>query len=222
VPSLVQLLGSFSEDLRGGAAEALRKIGPPAVAALLVAAKSSDATIRAGAVRALGGIQSPPAQSATIAALKDPDAGVRIEAARGLGELKDTASIPALLAAFSDSDGRVGAEAARSLSLIKKPAVPALVAALKAPSLSPQAYFAQQALHDIGPDALPALEKAVRTGDDTTARFAALLLRDMGGQGVIEALSAAAQRPSPDVQWAAKRSLQSLQGATAAVKPAAS
>src|SRR5262249_8396161 len=121
VPALIQLLGSFSEDLRGRSAEALRRIGPPSVPALLVAAKSSDPVVRAGAVRALGGIKSGPAQTATIAALKDPDAGVRIEAARGLGELKATTAIPSLVAALTDKDGRVGAEAARSLAAMKKP-----------------------------------------------------------------------------------------------------
>jgi HEAT repeat protein len=223
VPSLVQLLSSYSEELRGGAAEALRRIGPPSVPALLTAAKSADVVVRGGAIRALGGIQNPAAQSATIAALKDADAGVRIQAARGLGELKEPAGIPALVAALTDKDGRVGAEAARSLAAIGKPAVPALIAALKAPPLSPQAYFAQRALHDIGPDAQPALAAAVRTGDDTTARFAALLLGDMGTQGPgIAALRAAAQRPSPDVQWAARRSLGLLLGSTSSEASSAS
>lgn len=223
VPALVKYLGSFSEDLRGRSAEALRRIGPPAVPALLVAAKSTDSIVRAGAVRALGGIKNGPAQSATIAALKDPDAGVRIEAARGLGELRNTAAIPSLIAALSDKDGRVGAEAARSLAAIRKPAIPALIAALKAPPLSPQAYFAQQALRDMASDAQPALANAVRTGDDTTARFAALLLGDMGTQkDGIDALRAAAQRPSPDVQWAAKRSLSLLLGSPSGQSSAAS
>ena len=223
VPSLVQLLGSYSEELRGGAAEALRRIGPPSVPALIAVGKSPDAIVRGGATRALGGIQSPQARSGTIAALKDPDAGVRIEAARGLGELKETAGIPALVAALTDKDGRVGAEAARSLAVIGKSAVPALVAALKAPPLSPQAYFAQRALHDIGADAQPALSQAVRSGDDSTARFAALLLGDMGAHSEgIAALRAAAQRPSPEVQWAAKRSLSLLLGSTSGEAGAAS
>jgi len=50
-------------------------------------------------------------------------------------------------------------------------AVPSRIGALHAPPLSPQADFAQQALRNVGPDAIPALVKAVRTGDDTTARF---------------------------------------------------
>ena len=221
VPAMVQLPSSYSEELRSNAAEALRKIGPPAVPAVLVAAKAPDPIVRAGAVRALGGIDSPTARAATLAALKDADVGVRIEAARGLAVQPEPNDVPALLAAFSDKDGRVGAEAAHALAVMGKPAVPALIGALRAPPLSPQAYFAQQALRDIGQGALPELVKAVRTGDDTTARFAALLLGDVGGQEGIDALRDAEKRPSPDVQWAAKRSLAALLGATAPAGSAA-
>jgi HEAT repeat protein len=214
VPDLVKLLSSFSEELRSQAAEALTNIGTPSVPALLVAVKSADPIVRTGAVRALAPILAPSAQSATIALLKDRDANVRLEAARGLGIRGDPASIPALLAAFNDREGRVGTEAARSLAAMGAKAVPALIAALHAPPLSPQAYFAQQALHDEGESAIPALVKAVQSGDDTTARFAALLLGDLGGQEGVAALRAAVRRPSPEVQWAAKRSLQEILGGT--------
>jgi HEAT repeat protein len=219
VPDLVKLLNSFSEELRSEAAEALTNIGPPSVPALLVAAKSSDPIVRAGAIRALAPIASPAAEGATIAALKDPVPDVRLAAARGLGFRQDaasvSASIPALLAAFNDPDGRVGAEASHSVSELGPRAVPALIAALRAPADSPQAYFAQRALRYVGHPAIPALAQAARSGDETTARFAALLLGDLGGREGIDALRAAAQRPSPEVQWAAKRSLQDLLGAGA-------
>jgi HEAT repeat protein len=176
-------------------------------------------------VDALGGIQVPAAQSATIAALKDRDAGVRVMAARGLGLQRDKpapGTIPALLTAFNDRDGRVGAEAARSLAAIGAPAVPALVGALNAPGGTPQGYFAQQALRDIGRGAVPALVKATRTGDETTARFAALILGDLGTPEGIAALRAAAQRPSPEVRWAAERSLRALEADQPAPEASAS
>jgi HEAT repeat protein len=93
--------------------------------------------------------------------------------------------------------------------------VPQLVAALKAPAGSPQAYYAQQALRDIGTAALPALAQAARTGDDTTARFAALLIGDIGTPQGIAALKEVVRRPSPEVRWAAERSLQALEAGTA-------
>ncbi len=212
VQALVPYLGSYSEDLRSQTAEALRAIGAPAVPALLVAAKSPDATVRAAAVRAMGNLPHPDARAAVLTALKDKDADVRVQAATGLRERKDPTTVPALLAAFSDADGRVGTEAAHALAVIGKPAVPSLVGALKAPRGSPQAYYAQQALRDIHSDAVPALTAAARTGDPATARFAALLLGDIGGAEGIAALKDAAQRPMPDVQWAARRSLNTLLG----------
>lgn len=220
VPDLVKLLSSFSEELRDDAAEALTNIGAPSVPALLAAVKSPNPIVRAGAVRALAPIPAPAGEGATIALLKDPAAEVRLEAARGLGLRQDPASvatsIPPLLAAFNDPDGRVGAEASRSLASMKTRAVPSLIAALHAPPHSPQAYFAQQALHDVGPETIPALIRVVKTGDDVTARFAALLLGEIGGPEGIPALRVAAQRPSPEVQWAARRSLQELLTSTSA------
>jgi HEAT repeat protein len=218
VPALVQLLGSYSEELRGQTSEALHKIlavNPTAIGPVVAAAKSPDAIVRAAAIEAIGAIPGPAAHAATLAALKDKDANVRIEAARGLSARKEPENVPALLAAFSDQDGRVGTEAARALAAVGKPAVPALIGALKAAPGSPQAYYAQQALHDIRQDAAQSLIQAVRSGDDTTARFAAMLLGDLEGADVIAALRDAAQRPSPEVRWAAQRSLQALLGASA-------
>jgi HEAT repeat protein len=222
VPPLVQFLNSYSEELRGATSEALKKIlfkHPSAVGPVLAAAKSPDPIVRAGAIDAIGTLPVPAASSLTVAALKDPDADVRVEAARALGERKDPQAIPALLKAFDDPDGRVGGTASHALSVIGKPAVPALVTALKAPAGSPQAYYAQQALRDLGAVALPALFQAARSGDDTTARFASLLIGDIGGVGGergMAALRDAARRPSPDVRWAAERSLHALQSGTEA------
>jgi HEAT repeat protein len=211
IPALVQLLGSFSEDLRRQTSEALRNMGAPAVPALQAAARSPSATVRAAAIRAIAGIPTPAAKETTLAALKDPDPDVRVEAAGGLADRKDASTVPALLTALNDRDGRVGTEAARALAVIGRPAVPPLVAALKAGPGQPQAYYAQQALRDIHAIALPELTRAARGGDPVTARFAALLLGDMGGgPRSVEALKAAAQRPEPEVQWAARRSLDAL------------
>jgi HEAT repeat protein len=229
VPALVQYLGSYSEDLRGQTSEALRKImvlNPGAIGPVLAAAKSPSQVVRAAAIDAVATLPGPAAQSAALAALKDPDPSVRILAARGLGERKEPNNVASLLAAFNDPDGRVGAEAARSLGAIGKPAIPALIAALNAPPSSPQSYFAQQALRDIGQGAahqaaLQPLMQAARTGSDNTARFAALLLGDIGGPDSIPALHDAAKRPSPIVRWAAQRSLQALSSATTPATAAA-
>lgn len=215
VPSLVQFLSSFSEELRNATSEALREIlvlHPSAIGPVLKAAKSPDPIVRAGAIDAIGTLPVPAASSLTLAALNDPDADVRVHAARALGERQDPQAVPALLTAFNDEDGRVGAAAAHALSVIGKPAIPGLVTALNAPAGSPQAYYTQQALRNIGREAIPALARAVRSGDETTARFAALLIGDIGGAEGVAALRDAARRPSPDVRWAAERSLQALLG----------
>src|SRR5207237_10912613 len=121
-------------ELRSQSAEGLRKIlvvSPSAIGPVLVAARSPNAVVRAGAIEAVGTIPGPPAESATLAALKDPDADVRLMAARGMGARTEPNNVPALLNAFRDPDGRGGAEAAPSLAALAEPAVPSLVTALE-------------------------------------------------------------------------------------------
>lgn len=216
VPKLVSLLGSYSEKVRRASAESLQLIGPPALPALLAAAKSPDVTMRIGAARALGGITDAPGQArgATVALLNDPSAEVRLTAATALGQAPNPQTVPALVAKFEDPDGRVGDAAADTLTRIGKPAVPALISTLQAGAGSSKVYYASRALRFIGQPAVPALTNALHAANPVVARWSARLLGDMGDTAALPALRTAAQSStSPEVRWAAARSAERLGGA---------
>jgi hypothetical protein len=71
VPALIQALGDDDWDVRRAAAEALVKIGTPAVPALIQALGDSDWDVRRAAAEALGAIGDPQAVPALIQTLRD-------------------------------------------------------------------------------------------------------------------------------------------------------
>jgi HEAT repeats len=82
-------------------ADALSRIGEPAVPALVGALSDPEVNVRVQAARALARI-GPPAKAAVLAltkALDDPDAGVRQNAARALGQIGPDArdAVPELI-----------------------------------------------------------------------------------------------------------------------------
>jgi HEAT repeat protein len=223
VPELIKLLGSFSEQVRTETAEALRKIGPASVPALLVAMKSPDAYTRATAVAALGGIKEPRAQAAALAALKDPNADVRLAAASSLKTWPSAAPIDPLVAAFNDRDGRVSDAAAETLAVIadKAPgggaAIPKLVASLNTAANPARAYYAGRSLKLLGNAAtVKALIAALQSPNPAIAGASARLLGDMGDLASQTALAplkaAAASSTNEEVRWAAERAAARLGG----------
>jgi HEAT repeat protein len=90
-PQAVQALRS--ENVRRAAAEALVKIGTPAVPALIQALGDSDWDVRRAAAEALGAIGDPQAIPALIQALGDSSWGVRRAAAWALGKLGDPQAV---------------------------------------------------------------------------------------------------------------------------------
>lgn len=91
--------------LRETAADALARIGPASIPALLRALESEDPAVRARATLAFArmGPEASPAVGALARALQDPDADVRRGAARALGQIGPAAetAIPALAAAMT-------------------------------------------------------------------------------------------------------------------------
>ena len=83
------------------AADALARIGKPALPALIEALESKNAPTRARAVRAIGMMEEsdPQAIEALSTALRDPDASVREQAARALGHIGPPAraAVPELI-----------------------------------------------------------------------------------------------------------------------------
>ena len=97
IPKLLQALRDEKAEVRGEAAQALRKMGPEAVPALIEALRDPDVKVRQAAAQALvradQGAQS--AMPALIEALRDPEGEVRAPAAFALGRMGPEA-MPAL------------------------------------------------------------------------------------------------------------------------------
>ncbi|MBI3912137.1 MAG: HEAT repeat domain-containing protein [Armatimonadetes bacterium] len=212
VPDLVEHgLGGVSETVRQAAADALRRIGGPAVPTLINALKDANAYRRAGAASALGGMKDQPAAiQAAVLALSDPDEKVREAAARALGESGSAAVILALIRAFDDPSGRAAAEAARSAAAFGTRATGSLIAALADPRPA-HVYWATEALLLIGPQAVRPLTAALQDAEPHIARWAAKLLGDLGDPSAVAALRRVAQsRQEPEVAYAARTALRRL------------
>jgi HEAT repeat protein len=125
VESLVATLGD--RNCGCTAANALEKIGEPAVEPLITALKNGDIIVRRNAAKALGGIKDAGAIEPLIIALKDKSPIVRRNAAIALGQIKDSSSVEPLIAALKDEDAIVRNNAVTALGEIGKPAVEVLI-----------------------------------------------------------------------------------------------
>jgi HEAT repeat protein len=177
LPILLSALGR--KEVQGGLAGVFRKIGAPAVPALIAALQSDDPTRRAGAASALTWIAyseenrpaTRPAVPALIAALSDMDPRVRTEAAGALGVIgtDDTRAGALLIRQMADPDEAAANRAAVALRegrVRAEPgtAVPALTALFDRPDEEVHRR-AEEALATIGPPAVPALLKLLKEGN---------------------------------------------------------
>ncbi|OPY37391.1 MAG: putative lyase [Methanoregula sp. PtaU1.Bin051] len=147
--------------VRWKVAEALVRIGPPAVEPLIAALSHPDDDVRWKAAVALGeigdtkaieplirllsdtdrfvkgraalalGMIGEPAVDPLIRALKEGDGNQRWGAAIALGRIKDIRAVEPLIRALADKYENVRAEAAASLAAIGQPAVAPLIRFLK-------------------------------------------------------------------------------------------
>jgi len=155
VPAFIKALGDSDRAVRRAAAEALVKIGTPAVPAFIKALGDSDRAVRRAAAEALGAIGDPQAVPALIQALGDRGENVRRAAGEALVRIGAPA-VPALIKALGDSIWDVRRAAAEALGAIGDPqAVPALIKAL-GDSVWDVRRAAAEALGAIGdPQAVP-------------------------------------------------------------------
>lgn len=113
------------------AASALRRVGPPAVPALLGLLGDHDPRVRELGIYALGLLRDERAVEPLIAALVDADLAVRRQAANWLGRFRDRRAVEPLLAAFAERDTLLREFAAESLGRLRdRRAVPPLLHAL--------------------------------------------------------------------------------------------
>lgn len=96
-------------------ANALAKIGKPAVEPLITALKDKNPIVKRNAAMALGKIKDASAVNPLIATLKDDNPIVRRNAARALGEINDSSAVEPLTAALKDKSPVVRRNAALAL-----------------------------------------------------------------------------------------------------------
>jgi HEAT repeat protein len=194
-------------QVRQAAAEALGKIGSPAVPALLEALKDGNWRARKAAAEALGKIGDRQALPALLEALKDRDEDVLRVAAEALGKIGDPQAVPALMEALKDRDGDVRRAAAGALGSIgDRQILPALLNALKDEKWWVREAVAE-ALGKIGVPAIPALLKALKDRDGDVRRAAAKALGEIGDPQAVPALLEALKNEEWWVREAAAEAL---------------
>ncbi|HYC20259.1 MAG TPA: HEAT repeat domain-containing protein [Candidatus Bathyarchaeia archaeon] len=112
------------------AAEALGKIGEPAIKPLASALTEERWEVRSNVILALEKI-GQPATHVFQEAMTDQDWFVRATAVKALGQIKDPRAVKILVNILSDKDWFVRERAAEALSKIGEPAIDPLIAALK-------------------------------------------------------------------------------------------
>jgi HEAT repeat protein len=179
---------------------ALRGLWPEAGPALEQALKDQDGRVRRSAAYALGafGRQAAPARPALSAALEDPQSAVRQNAAWALGRLGPAGglAVEGLCKLLKDGDPLVRRDAAGALGALGRQAARAgaspLLTLIKG---EPDEVVRRTALDALarlaGPeqrDEADALYPLLRDDDPETARAAALILANIGGEQAVEAL----------------------------------
>ena len=129
-----RLMSMLSEvqnpQARMRAAEALGKIGEPAIKPLASALTEERWEVRSNIILALEKI-GQPATHVFQEAMIDQDWFVRATAVRALGQIRDPRAVKSLINVLSDEDWFVRERAAEALSKIGEPAIDPLIAALK-------------------------------------------------------------------------------------------
>jgi HEAT repeat protein len=129
-PLVTALKNDEFSGVRWKAAEALSKLGSPAVPALIGALRHDDDDVRWKAAIALGEIGDPQAIEPLILLLCDEDRFVKSHAALALGSIGEPAINP-LLRALREGDGNLRWGAAIALGKIRDPrAIEPLIRAL--------------------------------------------------------------------------------------------
>ncbi|MFA7562444.1 MAG: HEAT repeat domain-containing protein [Methanoculleus sp.] len=240
VESLVPLLDDPEVGVRWKAAEALGKLGAPAVEPLTVSLRSGSVDVRWMAAVTLGDIGEPTAIPALMGALDDEDTYVRSRAALALGAIGEPAreevvtalssgserirlgaamalgglggesSIPPLIEALSDPDSEVRRQARSALGDIGKSAIPPLVKALG----TENELLWREAIAAfglIGKPAIPALAMAFRRGDSLRIRVGAIrALGGIGDRSSTDILNRALDDEEVEVRKAAREMLDDI------------
>ncbi|MGI5865222.1 MAG: HEAT repeat domain-containing protein, partial [Myxococcales bacterium] len=126
LPDPSEVIGALIERLwdaddagaRNSAAEALARIGGPAIPPLAACLRVEDCDVRKLAADVLGDIRDPAASPALVAALGDADQNVRVAAAEALGKVGGAEAAGALEAILGSADGLLQLAALNALARI--------------------------------------------------------------------------------------------------------
>jgi HEAT repeat protein len=180
---LLETLGGDRPVPKHIVAQAVLRLGPPAVPALAAAVDHTDTEVREVAIETLGMAGGYQAASGIVEALRyDVVTDVRVRAARALGKLGLPSSIPALLDATKTGEPAVRAEAVQALADLGADVVPRMRELLGDPAYS-VARAAARALLTLGPPGREALTEVAET--DTRAAVVAneaLAIAALGAQ----------------------------------------
>jgi HEAT repeat protein len=218
VEALVDALKDKERNVREAAAEALVRIGAPAIPSLIAAAQ--DPAVRGDVVKALGQIGAPAVEP-LIAALKDGDESVRDAAAVVLGQAGDPRAVEPLIATFKEehwSYVRDDLPAAQALGQIGAPAVEPLIAALKHEDWRMRQAAAKALKHIGDPRAVEPLIAALKDEDARMRQAAAEALGQIGDPRATEPLIAALKNEDWRMRQAVATALGQI-GGPRAVEP---
>ncbi len=191
---------------------AFRRIGAPAVPALLDALRhAEDENIRAGAADVLGNFDSEEVREALWVALDDPDEDVSRMAMLSLGDFGDLRVFDLLLA--EEPDPRpIGNHPYDKLARPGSAAVPLLIAALE--DQARPAYQRANAARALGliedERTIEPLIAALRDDDEDVRAAAIVALDDLKDTREVEPLLAALHDPSSEVRRRAIGELASI------------
>jgi HEAT repeat protein len=143
IKGLALLLRDERYFVRQRAAQALGRIGEPAVDLLLEMASSSTPATREAAVEALGTTASKRGVDRVIELLSDSNSNVRSAAVRALGETSSERAVPPLMSLLRDESNGLRGQASTSLARLGVVAVPSLISALRDPKPSVRQLSAQ-------------------------------------------------------------------------------
>ncbi len=203
IEELIAQLGDKRHSVRQSAADALGKIGQPAVQPLIEAISDKNYHVRGYAADALGQIGDPQSVQPLIKALEDEDLGVRVSAINALGKIGDPQAIQPLIKALSDRDYSVRGLAASALGKIGQAAVEPLIKALSDRD-SRVRISAIDILSQIGQPAVQFLIKALEDEGISVRQSAARTLGQIGdSQAVQPLIKALSDRDSRVRQFAA-------------------
>lgn len=159
-PLIESLRSDAYSGLRWKAAEALARIGSPAVGPLLSLLSDPDEDVRWKVAIALGEIRDPRAIDPLLSLLSDPDSYVRSRAALALATIGEPA-VSDLIASLGDEDPVIRASASSALGIVgNQEAIPALITALSDPDDRVRSEVIS-ALSRIGSSVIPPLIEAI-------------------------------------------------------------